>query len=173
MSADVQDEETGLGSKRRKGTRRRMTAFHAVMAVLVVLSLAGLTRVSLSAKCAEAVVDAGQLRSDIRTALQESDQLEVAKHSLSDPSRVDNIAATSMGMIVPQDVCYLALPGAETPEEACEPAVVADTAPPTVAADTRAAEAVGLSPILETVMDMAAGEAQVLLVGDVGLASER
>lgn len=158
-----------MGGKRKKSARRRMTAFHAVMAVLLLLSLAGLTRVSLSAKCAEAVVDAGQLRSEIRTALQEADQLEVAKHSLSDPSRVDNIAATSMGMIVSQDVCYLALPGADAPDEECEPAVIAEASP----VEVTEPESAGLSPILETVMDMAAGEAQVLLVGDIGLASER
>jgi hypothetical protein len=157
-----------VAKKRKKSGLARMTAFHAVMAVFVLLAAAGLARVSLSAKCAEAAVDAGELRSDIRAELQESDQLEVAKHSLSNPSRLDNIAATSMGMTTPQDVCYLALPGGTVQEVACE-----ETAALAASPDAPAATEAGLSPILRTVMDMAAGEAQVLLVGDVGLASER
>ena len=83
-----------------------------------------------------------------------------------------------MGMTTPQDVCYLALPGSSPQEVACEdPAAIEVTADaPTAVAVSPEATAdagAGLSPILQTVMDMAAGEAQVLLVGDVGLATER
>ena len=95
---------------KKKGAKTRAQAlFRAYVALLAVLTLFGLTRVSLSARVAEASVDLGELQSDIEAEMLLTDQLEIDKGVLLTPSRLENIASTSMCMAEPAEVTYIAL----------------------------------------------------------------
>jgi hypothetical protein len=142
--------------------------------VCAVTALFGLTRVSLAAKIAEASVDAGRLRQEIKTERLVTDQLEIERSVLASPARLQSIATVSMRMSEPAEVCYLSLPGSGGSGDVLHAGATASDD----AGRARAAEALPdgeatLDWMLAAVMDMAAGEAEVLLVGDVGLASSR
>jgi hypothetical protein len=153
-----------LTANRRRGSReaRCRAVFRVFAAALVLLTMFGLTRVALSARITEASVHADGLRSDIRTERQEADALEVARGALSTPERLAAIAGATLDMCEPDELAYLELgESATTPD--------ADAA----ASDTAKADSFTLGAMLASVVEMAAGEAEALLVGDVGLASSR
>ncbi len=87
--------------------------------------------------------------------------LEVQQSALATPSRIQAIAGGTMGMAPAASVSYLDLRG--------------DSAPDSVGtlASAKAVPSSGLSGALAQAMEVAASEARVLLVGDVGLASSR
>ena len=153
---------------KRRGSRKRearcKAAFRLFTATLVVLTLFGLTRVSLSARIAEASIDADRLRGDIRSERQVTDTLEVDRGVLTTPERLATIASASMSMAEPSELAYLQIGGEGDVSEAAVVFGVADVAE---------AEPLTLRAMIAAVMDMAAGEAEALLVGDVGLASSR
>ena len=128
--------------------------FRVVAACVAVLALAGVLRVSLAVRAAEAAIDASALRVELKSERQAGRVLEADKSTLAAPSRIEVLASQALNMGRPADVRYLQLP------EAAEQAV------PVPEADTAATPA---GRIIATFMDLAAGEAQVLLVGDVGL----
>lgn len=144
------------GRARTKGS----PFFYGFLGVLALLTLLGLTRVSLAARAAEAAVDADSLRSQIKAAGIEQDALEIDKGVLSTPSRLQEIASGSMHMAEPSQVLVMRMPSAVEPTEVSpEPEMTP--------------AALGVREIAGALMDMAAGEAQVLLVGDAGLSSTR
>jgi len=140
------------------------SAFRAWAFVLVALTVFGVGRVALSAQAAEASLEVGRLRKEIKTERFKGAELEVQQSALMSPSRIQAIAGATMGMATAGQVCYITLDD-EAPVAPTGTAV-AEAAP---SAGRRADGALGAA--LETVMDLAAGEARVLLVGDVGLAS--
>jgi hypothetical protein len=120
-------------------------------------------RVSLSAKAAEASMDAAKLEKSIKAEAVVSDRLEIDKSLLVTPSRIESVAAGSMRMTKASTVRYLEIPE-ETPARRQDvPRSVgggdAPRAGATVAGLVRAAVAVTEK------------EARDLLVGDVGLAA--
>jgi hypothetical protein len=120
-----------------------------------------MARVSVAVQASEAAVDAGTLRDAIKTEQRVTDGLEVDKSSLASPSRLEGIACVTLDMQKPAEVSYIDLPvpGGTQPEPpVAQPAV----------ADSGAEEGRGL---FATVMDLAAGEAKAMLVGDMGLGS--
>lgn len=142
-----------------KRTRTRTDARHAellrVMALcLVLLVSAGMFRVSLTAKAAEATIDAWQLRKEVKAERLVSRSLEADRSALASPSRIEAVASQTLNMSRPTQVSYLELPSnagdvsAERGED-------------------------GGSRVWDVLMDLAASEAQVMLVGDVGLGSLR
>lgn len=125
---------------------------------LMVLAIAGAVRVSLAASAAEASIDAWNLRAEVKAERLVTRTLESDRSSLAAPSRIEAIASQTLNMAKPTQVSYLQLPAAAP-----------DTAEPV--AGEGDGEAGG--QLLATLVDLAAGEAQVMLVGDVGLGSLR
>lgn len=131
--------------------------FRVVAAVFLVVAFAGIMRVSLAAQAAEAAVDAARLREQLKAERLEGRELEADKSVLAAPSRIEILACETLNMGEPNQVCYLELPGDR-------------------AAQTGEPSGGGSGPgddIMKTLMDLAAGEAQVLLVGDMGLGTGR
>ena len=136
-----------------------MYIFFAV--IVGVFALLGVGRVWLSVQAAEASIDSGQLRREIKVERYRGDMLEIQQSALATPSRIQAIAGTTMGMTPASSVSYLDLSKVSAP---VTPGAIAD-APRTAKG--------GVSTMLAKALDVAAGEAQILLVGDVGLASSR
>jgi len=147
------------GRRRTRSAARAANAFHVVLCCLIVIACAGLFRVNLAARAAEAAIDASSLRAEVKTERQLGRTLQADKSALAAPSRIENLACQTMNMNAPAEVCYLQLP--ET---------ASDGSAPSSASDRVAQDGPG---VLDTLMDLAAGEAQVLLVGDMGLGSVR
>jgi len=107
-------------------------------------------------------MDANKLRSDIKSERYEGDMLEVRQSALGSPSRIRAIAGQAMNMAPARKVTYLDLQEREGAPEAAG----ADVQPSRQPGE-------GVAGFVESVMDLTAGEAQVLLVGDVGLTASR
>lgn len=137
--------------------RQVLLMFTVVVASVAIL---GMGRVWLSARAAEASIEAGRLRAAIKEARYAGDMLEVRQSALGSPSRIRAIAGEAFGMAPAAKVTYLDL---RTKKGAPGPVAVRPPARP----DS------GLDSFIASALDLAAGEAQVLLVGDVGLASAR
>ena len=153
--------ETKQGRKTRtsRAAAYRMYVFFAV--VVGVVSLLGVGRVWLSVQAAEASIDSGKLRRDIKLERYQGDMLEIQQSALATPSRIQAIAGTTMGMAPATSVSYLDLRKSGVALVSGKTAAV-----PRV-------DKSGVSAMLAKAIDVAAGEAQLLLVGDVGLASSR
>ncbi len=147
-------------SRARRGPRRASRARSQLAVtccvVLVALAMLGIVRVSLAVRATEAAIDAKELQDRIRAAELESTVLEADRSQLAAPSRIEAIASNALGMRSEGHVRYIAL-----------------TANDHAAAKVRSSSERAPSRALDTVLDIVAGEAQVLLVGDVGLASSR
>lgn len=135
--------------------------FRVVAVCMFVLVLAGAARVNLAARSAEAAINAWDLKGQVTAEKRVTKALEADKSSLAAPSRIQTVAGQTMNMSQPAQVAYLQLPAA-TP------------ATPKAKLDNTASGARPASRgIVGTLMELAAGEAQVMLVGDVGLGSLR
>jgi len=134
------------------------SAFRTFALLITLAAVLGMGRVWLSVKAAEASLEANRLRGDIKNERYEGDMLEVRQSALGSPSRIKAIAGSAMGMAPAKKVTYLNLaPRGPAQASAAAPSIKQD----------------GFSRAISGMMDLAAGEAQVLLVGDVGLASSR
>jgi len=140
---------------------RARSIFTAFMCVFVFAIVLGGARVTLISRAAEYSLSEGRLLSDIKAQRVAVDQLEVDMSALSTPSRIAGIASTSMSMGEPRSVKYIAS------------SEVADAAAASDAAAVGAAGSDALRRVVEAVVDLSAGEAQSLLVGDLGLAGSR
>ena len=146
---------------RSRSTAAAESAFRAAVLCMVVLALAGVARVSLAARAAEATIDAWELRGEVKEERLRTRALEADRSALAAPSRIESLAAQTLNMTRPAQVCYLQL---------CDPVDTADVAATEVPATAAPA---ALTGAWATLMDLAASEAQVLLVGDMGLGSLR
>lgn len=147
------------GAQRRVASHRAAhQAFVFFAAVVMVAAVFGAGRVWLSVQAAEASIDCGKLRSAIKTARYEGDMLEIQKSALATPSRIQGIAIGQLRMAPATSVSYLQIDSSKTP-------VAAEVEQPVTQA-TRPA-------ILDTLIEIAAAQARMLLVGDVGLSSSR
>lgn len=156
-------------SRSGSATARSRAAFNFTCIALVAIALFGLGRVMLAAKATEAAIRSGELRTSIKAERLVGDRLEVNRSALTVPSRIEGIAGVTMEMAEADSVAYMELPGDYD-------SVSTDVVPDSVALGSEVSvqtrsEHDGLADMLASVMQMAAGEAQVLLVGDVGLAT--
>jgi cell division protein FtsL len=126
-----------------------------MLALLV--AVLGMGRVWLSVMAAEASLDANALRQEIKNLRYEGDMLEVRQSALGSPSRILAIAGATMDMAKAEDVTYIDLPAETFASAKTQDRPVSDAG----------------RDWLGVALDLAAGEAQILLVGDVGLASAR
>lgn len=131
-------------------------AFSTFVVLTLVVCVLGMGRVWLSVQAAQASLDAGEIMQEIKAERYRGDMLEIQQSALSSPSRIRAIAGATMDMTIAGDITYIDLP----PEKA-------------VASKVATRRENGLPKALGDVLSLAAGEAQVLLVGDVGLASAR
>ncbi len=145
------------GSSKAASAQAARRAFRFFTVFAITFALLGVGRVWLSVEAAEASMAANELRNRIESERYEGDMLEVRQSALGSPSRIRAIAGQAMGMAPAGDVTYLELGQASVAE--------ADEGVRPVRS--------GFEKVLSDVMDLAAGEAEVLLVGDVGLASTR
>ncbi len=151
---------SSAGKRRAPQTHARVMQNFVFFAVVVVLmAVLGLGRVWLSVQAAQASIDSGKLRREIKLEQYQGDMLEVQQSALATPSRIQAIAGRAMGMRPGGKVSYLDL---REIEGTGATAAVAESE----------SESAG-SGALSKAMEVAAGEARVLLVGDVGLASSR
>ena len=128
--------------------------------LMTAVAVLGLSRVWLSVEATRASMESDLLRNSIRAERYEGDMLEVRESALGSPSRIRAIAGKAMDMAPAQSISYLDLTQ-KTPTGA------------PVRKTTSAQTGASLKRALSNVLDLTAGEAQVLLVGDVGLASTR
>ena len=140
--------------------RSVFTVFLAVFCCAVAL---GGARVTLTARAAEYSLSESKLLADIKQERVAVDQLEVDRSALSTPSRIADIASTSMSMGAPRSVKYVTtsdLEGSSAAQSSGSPASQSVTRSP-------------FERLVGAVVDLSAGEAQSLLVGDLGLAGSR
>lgn len=168
----------------RPGRRSSLSAdvaaregFRALAFIMILVTALALGRVVLTARATEAAVEAGRLRDDIKSERLAGDLLEVDKSALATPSRIECIAGESLKMGAAPEVSYLALPAAPSVPDEVPPGADVSAAESTSRADvparSDAARNGTLARVISDVMEMAAGEAQVMLVGDVSLSSGR
>ncbi len=155
--------------------------------LMLVIALFGVGRVMLSAKAVEASMDASRLRSDIKSERYTGSVLEADRSALATPSRIECIAEGSLKMAQAPEIRYITVPKESGVAAACvtaehEDAVSTRTTPLVQGAATvGTADGVPMPPrrsgvvagVIASVMELAAGEAHVLLVGDVGLATTK
>jgi len=127
--------------------------------IVAAVALLGCGRVWLSVQAAQASIDSTSLRREIKQERYVGDMLEIQQSALATPSRIQAIAGTTMGMAPAQTVSYLDIRG---PKVSVAPVN-----------STKQASADHSAGLLARVVDVAADEAQALLVGDVGLVSSK
>lgn len=153
------------GGKKVSAARSRAAAsavFRAMAVGITILAVAGLARVSFAAQAAEASIDAWELRAQVKAERLAARALEADRSALAAPSRIEAVASQTLNMGRPAQVAYLQLPGSEAGEAATD------------AFGTTPSEAESGGPdLMATLMQLAADEAEVMLVGDVGLGSFR
>jgi cell division protein FtsL len=158
---------------RRSAESACRSVFTTLVAILIALTSLGLARVAVIARAAEMTISADQLARRIKAQRIETDQLEIDRSSLSTPSRIEGLAADTMRMGDPASVSYMEMPatpadGATELADARVPsAVLVEAAPSAPSAAER------VKAVFATLIDVSAGEAQSLLVGDFALVGSR
>ncbi|MDO8986944.1 MAG: hypothetical protein Q7V14_01825, partial [Coriobacteriia bacterium] len=159
---------------RARNDQRYREVFNLACVVMIGLTLFGLGQVMLSARAAETAMEAGRLVSDIKVQRLAGELLEVDKSTLATPSRIEGIAGESLKMTAAPAAEYMTLPAAVVaPKSVRAPNPVVGGETRVSWADIGSGGSGGLAGMLASVMQMAAGEAEILLVGDAGLASAR
>lgn len=141
-------------SRAHSAAREVFVLFAVLVAVVAIL---GVGRVWLSVQAAQASIDSSALRHEIKQERYRGDMLEIQQSALATPSRIQAIAGTTMGMTPAVSVSYLDMRGEESTDRAAKAGAVATSD--------------STDGLMARIMDVAADEAQALLVGDVGLAS--
>ena len=154
---------SGSGARALAVETRARTWFLTFLGVFALAIALGGARVTLIARAAEAPITESRMQAEIKTQLAQADQLEVDKSTLSTPSRIAGIASTTMDMGEPKSVRYISLPVTSAGSDA-------PSAGSGVAVASRQGSSDTLGNLFGAVMDLSAGEAQSLLVGDLGLA---
>jgi len=164
---------------RRMGPERRATsatcrsakcrdAFNMFLVLAILFSALGVARVALASRAAAVSIESGRMRTRIKEARFRGDMLEIKLSQLATPSRIRVIADKKMQMAPAAGISYLTIDGA--PPTASRSASARAPSRDGASSSTRGKAGVGL---LSSIMHTAAGEAQVLLLGDVGLSSSR
>lgn len=145
--------------KKRASHAGAYQAFIFFSAIIIVVAVLGLGRVWLSVQAAQASIESAQLQRAIVQERYSGDMLEVQQSALATPSRIQAIAGRTMGMAPATSYMYLKL---DTSSGGAQP----------VAAGAQQTKT-KVGGVLKQVMNVAAGEAQTLLVGDLGLSSTK
>jgi len=135
--------------------------FWVFVSVLGVSVALGGVRVAVIAQATRISMDESRLQAAIQAQRFEAGQLEVDHSALSSPSRIASIASGKMKMKAATSVRYITLP-------AVAPGKKSGT---TVALAGKGGS--GFLGAFGALVQMSAGQAQSLLVGDLGLAGSR
>jgi cell division protein FtsL len=154
-------------TRARAEEARARSLFTAFVLVFVCAIALGGACLSLTTRAAEYSLSENRLLAEIRQQRVAVDQLEVDRSALSTPSRIAGIASSTMSMGEPRSVNYIAASEVSSAEDGAEAAGV-----PVSAAGMSSATRV-FERVVQAVVDLSAGEAQSLLVGDLGLAGSR
>jgi len=147
-------------SRVRAEEARARSIFAIFVTLMVAVVLIGGVRVAFIARAAEASLSESRVQAAIRAERAVRDKLEVERSSLSSPSRIADIAEATMEMGEPKSVRYVTMDtGASNAQGTAAGAISAAAGP--------------VERIFGAVMTLSAGEAQSLLVGDLGLAGSR
>ena len=144
----------------RAAEARARAAFLTFLVVFSCAIVLGGARVTLIVQASEASIVESRVQAAIKTQRAEVDQLEVDRSALATPARIAGIASTSMDMGEPASVRYITLPDS------------AATSPQGAAAASSGSQD-PLGRLFSALVELSAGEAQSLLVGDVSLAGSR
>ena len=147
---------------------RCQDAFKTFVAVALLFSCLGIARVALASRAAAVSIESGKMRAKVKEARFEGDSLKIKISQLATPSRIRAIAGKKMKMAPAAGVWYLTIDGSAK-QNSAGPAPDPPGRGRPLAENKRKAGA----SILTSIMHTAAGEAQVLLLGDVGLSSSR
>ncbi|MGB4593866.1 MAG: hypothetical protein WBI63_08860 [Coriobacteriia bacterium] len=147
----------GGRARSRTRTKRSPLVFQICCAAMVVLACVGLLRIALAVQAAEDAIDTMELQASIKAEELASKSLEANRSALQSPSRIQALADGTLNMTKAGSVRYITLADEEAKPGSAEGAKDSGV----------------LAAAMSTVMDLAAGEAQVLLVGDMGLATGR
>lgn len=158
---------SSVRARERALEARARSLFVAFVSVFLCLVALGGVRLMLTAHAAEFSLSENRLLAEIRQQRVAVDQLEVDRSALSTPSRIAGIASSTMSMGEPRSVNYIAASEVSSAEDGAEAAGV-----PVSAAGMSSATRV-FERVVQAVVDLSAGEAQSLLVGDLGLAGSR
>lgn len=143
--------------------RRNFTMFAVAVAIF---SAIGIARVWVSVQAIESAFEASRLKADIKSERYEGDMLEVRESALGSPSRIRAIAGSAMDMAPAPQVGYIDVTGSAVGSASTEDAGQG-------ADQTLATTASTFGKALAAFLELTAGEAEALLVGDVGFASTR
>ena len=157
----VRGSRSSARARARAEESRARAAFTMFAVVLACVIALGGARVTLITQAAEASLSEGGIQAGIKAQRAEADQLEVDRSALSTPSRIASIASATMKMGEPRSVRYFSLPDS------------AGTSGATGAHASSGKPEGAVARAFGAVMDLSAGEAQSLLVGDLGLAGSR
>jgi hypothetical protein len=138
--------------------------FRVACAALLFMSAMAMVRVELTVRATEASLTANTLRKDIESERIRSESLEAQRTALATPGRIEGIAEASMCMGSADTVAYIRMPAVPGDQSGT---LYADAGSDVSVSSGR------IAGLLASIMRMTAGEAQVLLVGDAGLASSR
>jgi cell division protein FtsL len=158
-TAPARSPRASAKARARAEEARARTAFAVFASALAFAVVLGGVRVALITQAAEASLSEGRIQAGIKAQRAQVDQLEVDRSALSTPSRIAGIATSTMKMTEPRAVHYISLPG-----------VVSESGPAVSAIPSYSS---ALARAFGVVIDLSAGEAQSLLVGDLGLAGSR
>ncbi len=138
------------------------------MAITILFSCLGIARVALSSRAAAVSIESGRMRAKVKEARFVGDSLQIKISQLATPARIRAIAGKKMKMAPAAGIWYLTIEGSEKEKPAAKGSTGASAGKNVAKTGKKAGDTL-LSAILHT----AAGEAQVLLLGDVGLSSSR
>lgn len=148
-----------------------------VVIVLVVGVLIGLGLVWLTTEAARLSKETDIIKQDIKREADNTQQLQMARYQVASAQQIEQVATQLLGMVpVNGDVTVVDVGAADTSVVAAAGTSESDA--------TAAARAVAESPTgwvaqfasgatLSRIAELTSGEAQVLLVGDIGLTAAR
>jgi cell division protein FtsL len=157
-------ESASTRARARAAEARAKTAFVAFLTVFGFAVILGGARVTLLVRAAEASITESKVQTAIKAQRVEVERLEADKSALSTPSRIAGIASSTMGMGEPASVKYVSLPA---------PGALSRTDAATGVSPGGSASTDVFGNIVDALVELSAGEAQSLLVGDLGLAGSR
>ena len=167
-------------SKTRRGggvpkachSARCRESFTVFVVVAVLFSGLGVARVALASRAAAISIESGMMRARVKEARFQGDMLEIKLSQLSTPSRIRGIAGKKMRMAPAGLIWYMTIDGAKQGAGKAQGKAQNKTGKTDFVATQKSTGRAG-GNLLSSIMHTAAGEAQVLLLGDVGLASSR
>ncbi len=161
-------KRTATNSRAAEAAAQR--ACRIAVAAMCLLSVLGIGRVTLTVRAAEVAREKSELQASIKDKRYEGEMLEVSQSALGSPSRIQAIAGEAMDLAPAKNVAYLNL---NAPAQVAQAAETPDASSATTASAPAQASASTASLVkgaLASLVRLSAGEAQVLLVGDVGIA---